>query len=195
MRWIPFLLVAVAFFFGARSRIRALRRLFEEAGSSPEPPTSPRVLDRRQLRELEDSLSDFWSDEDWSDGRPVCPCCGCITERGAWVTCSVCDWEEPLADDPNLEIAATERDAILAESRERYRATGSVLSDEDRATWGGELTDREKRLRTKLREACDYLRVGDRPDASERFEEIDRLLAELREEANRKRAREAEDEQ
>lgn len=125
--------------------------------------------------------------EDWANGRPICPCCGCATDYDQWSTCSLCDWEEPLSPRPGWELAGSERNGLLAEARDRYRTTGSAIADDDRASWGGDLTSRERELRTRLRERCDYLRAGERPDASETWEEVDRLLEALRAEAERKR--------
>ena len=43
------------------------------------------------------------------------------------------------------------------------------------------------KLRAEVKRASNYLRTGDRPDASEARERLDALLAELREEADAKR--------
>jgi len=123
-----------------------------------------------------------WPDAEWSLDRPVCPCCGCIASHG--FVCDVCDWEEPL-DSSGAPIASPDRDALLAKARESYEATGSVMSVEERASWGGLLTPREIELRKRIRERCAYLRAGDRSDTSEVLEEVDRLLEELRQ-ASRK---------
>jgi len=84
-----------------------------------------------------------WPDAEWSLDRPVCPCCGCIASHG--FVCDVCDWEEPL-DSSGAPIASPDRDALLAKARESYEATGSVMSVEERASWGGLLTPREIEL-------------------------------------------------
>lgn len=124
---------------------------------------------------------DSWPDEEWSLDAPVCPCCHCIAQPGA-KSCSVCDWEEPLDED----TAANERDQLLVMARERYETTGSAITTEERASWGGLLTSREAKLRSEIRKQCDHLRAGDAPDSTETLEEIGRLLAELREEEKRK---------
>jgi len=125
---------------------------------------------------------DSWPDEAWSSEAPVCPCCHCIAQSGS-KSCFVCDWEEPFGED----VEAGNRDALLAEARARYEATGSAITVEERASWGGLLTTREQQLRSQIRERCDYLRAGDRPGTLEVREEVDRLLGQLQEEAKRKR--------
>ena len=166
------------------SRSRAEQERKRSAGVAP-PPDEPLPWMRNDdifANEFVDPMS-----EDWSDGRGVCPCCECVTDYGPRRSCSVCDWEEPLAPNPDWEVADSERSAMLAEARERYAATGSAITDEERASWGGELTPREVELRAEVKRASHYLRTGDRPDATEAWERLDALLAELREEADAKR--------
>ena len=146
------------------------------------PSTEPSIIDRL-AGWIEEPYVDphSWPDEEWSSESPVCPCCHCIAQSGS-KSCFVCDWEEPLGED----VEAGNRDALLAEARARYDATGSAITVEERASWGGLLTPREQQLRSEIRERCDYLRAGDRPDTSEVHEEIDRLLGQLQNEAKRK---------
>lgn len=125
-------------------------------------------------------------DESWTAGRVVCPCCGYPTDYPYSPTCSLCDWEEPRGESPEWRVARSEREAMLSEARASFIATGSAITEEERASWGGELTARELELRHELRAKLDYLRSGNRPDTFETWELVDALLFELEREARDK---------
>jgi len=115
-------------------------------------------------------------------GRTVCPCCGYATNYDRFLTCRLCDWAEPLAENPSWGVTASERDQLVAEARSRYLATGSALTLGDRATWAGELSSEQRALRKELQNRLEYLKDPERPDASETWAEVDALLTQLDEE-------------
>jgi hypothetical protein len=170
-----------------RSRVTASAPVTAGAGSRTAPTNSPPESDVVDDRVAEDiNVGEAWAAE-WANGRPLCPCCGYATTYDEFVPCALCDWEEPVAPEPGWEVATSERLSQLEVARARYAATGSALSPEDRGSWAGELTGRQVELRRELRAKLDYLKGGERPDTSESWEEVDRLLAALGEEAERKR--------
>ena len=117
---------------------------------------------------------------DWAEGRRLCPCCGYATDFTPAHRCSLCDWEEPpqpvLDDDHPMP---PDPDDLLDEARARYRATGSALTPEEREEWLGPLSPNEVELRRQLHDRLEYLRTGDRPDGSETWEAIGRIIDDL----------------
>ena len=133
-------------------------------------------MDRAEYREYIASL-----------GRTVCPCCGYATSYDRYLTCLLCDWAEPLAENPEWGVAASQRKQLLSEARERYLTTGSALHPTDHETWAGEWSREELRLRKELQKRLEYLKAGERLDASEAWAEVDALVARLDDEAERRR--------
>lgn len=126
-----------------------------------------------------------WS-PDWAEGRRLCPCCGYATDYTPARRCSLCDWEEPPEPvlDDDLPVPPNPDD-LLDEARARYRTTGSALTPEERAEWLGPLTPSEIELRRQLHDRLEYLRTGDRPDSSETWEAIGRIIDDLHREQER----------
>ncbi len=123
---------------------------------------------------------------DWAEGRRLCPCCGYATDYTPARRCSLCDWEEPPEPvlDDDLPVPPNPDD-LLDEARARYRTTGSALTPEERAEWLGPLTPSEIELRRQLHDRLEYLRTGDRPDSSETWETIGRIIDDLHREQER----------
>jgi hypothetical protein len=67
-----------------------------------------------------------------------------------------------------------------AEARPRFEQYGSVISPEERSSYGGEVSAEERACRMELREHYEYLMGGQRPDASERWAAIDAATERLR---------------
>ena len=135
---------------------------------------------------MDDRTSDY-QDYVASLGRTMCPCCGYATSYDRFFTCPLCDWAEPLAENPAWGVATSERDELPAEARRRYLTTGSALTPRDRATWAGELSTAPVTLRKRLQKRLAYLKDPERPDASETWAEVDALSTQLDEEAERRR--------
>ena len=120
-------------------------------------------------------------DTDYQDyvaslGRTVCPCCGYATNYDRFLTCRLCDWAEPLAENASWGVAASERDQLVAEPRSRYLATGSALTLGDRATWAGELSSEQRALRKELQNRLEYLKDPEPSGATARCKEFSPCL-------------------
>lgn len=103
-----------------------------------------------------------------------------------YTTCPICDYEDARRDSDGFVEAASEQRKTDVDARNRFLQFGSVISPEERAEFDGALSDEEVRLRLEARRVFDYVLGGERPDASERWEEATGLLEAIRD-AERRR--------
>ncbi len=119
--------------------------------------------------------------DSWGRPRTICPCCGYPTAREttALGACLLCDWDDPLAESSEPGVARSEYAMALARARDNLTQFGSAITPDDRRASAGGLLREEQQLRDRLRSDFDYLMTAERPDASETWERVDGIIAEL----------------
>ena len=115
--------------------------------------------------------------------RFLCACCGnpSSDDDNVGLSCVICDYDEPFAEDPSYVLTPGELARRGAAARGTYELHGSVISPEERAEYGGQLSVEEQSYRAELRKEFEQLMARSQPDASERWERVDILIVKLRE--------------
>jgi len=114
--------------------------------------------------------------------RFLCACCGFPSsdDDNVGLSCVICDYDEPFAEDPSYILTPNELARRGADTRVKYDQFGSVISPEERAAYGGQLSAEEQSYKAELRKEFEFLMAASQPDASERWARVDTLIVRLR---------------
>lgn len=78
-----------------------------------------------ELRDMADDLT--WYEPEDSTPREQCPCCDYISlpERGEWLICPICFWEDGGMDVDDLDSESPSNGITLREGRSNFKEFGA----------------------------------------------------------------------